>query len=170
MFPSSDEKYRNLIKEAQQLADDNVVDVNERQVQLMFFSVGGYPFALHGSNIREILHIGQITTIPGVSELFLGVINIRGEIDSVLHLSRLLGCKPFIQTPKSRIAIAVLDGIRTGIAVDSVDNIIDVAIRTLDHHVASLNEPVRSLACGQVSFENQIVPLLDLKQIYSRLA
>ncbi|HEY0846228.1 MAG TPA: chemotaxis protein [Noviherbaspirillum sp.] len=80
---------------------------------------------LYGINvfkIREIVAMPEITTIAGSPPHMLGVVNLRGQIISVLDLPSIAGC-----TPKTGLNILlVTEFARTtqGFAVESVEDIV----------------------------------------------
>lgn len=67
-----------------------VVNVDEPQLKLVVFALGGQWFAFHGSSVREILAQPTVHFVPGCPSSLEGVIHVRGDIESVLRLHELL--------------------------------------------------------------------------------
>ncbi len=68
-----------------------VVDVDTELVKVVVFTSGIHRFALYGSTVREILPPTPVAWVPGLPPHLPGLINVRGDIESVLDLRSLLG-------------------------------------------------------------------------------
>lgn len=116
--------------------DDFQQEVHERthltgtnKFELLLFRLGNDGDSdrseLYGINvfkIREIVAMPEVTTIAGSAPHMLGVVNLRGQIISVLDLPSIAGC-----TPKTGLNILlVTEFARTtqGFAVESVEDIV----------------------------------------------
>ena len=149
---------------------EDVVDVDEERVKLVVFYLGGDLFAFHGSDVREILAPMRIFPVPGSPEHILGVINVRGDIESVVSINRFFGLPPAEPTPKSRIPIAEKGGIRSGILVDGVFDVVDFPVASISPPLATLDRSWRDLVAGETALGGAGVTLLDLGEILRRLA
>src|SRR5208282_6910415 len=99
---------------------EKIVDVEEEKVKLVIFSLADDYYAFNGSEVKEILlPPGDISYVPGAPDYVLGVINVRGNIESVVAINAFLSLPESKKTSRSRIAIAVKGGVRSGILVDS---------------------------------------------------
>jgi purine-binding chemotaxis protein CheW len=58
--------------------------------QYLLFEVGGRPYCVSLSAVREVRRLGAITEVPQSPEHVLGVINLRGDILPVIDLQFLL--------------------------------------------------------------------------------
>ena len=67
-------------------ARQEVVNVDERMVKLVIFALGPHWFAFHGTHIREILAQAVVHFVPGCPPSLEGVINVRGDIATVIRL------------------------------------------------------------------------------------
>ena len=135
----------------------------------MIFLLGGHQFAFPGHNIKEIVPVDGIVEVPGASANFLGVMTIRGEIESVLHLNRLFGFADINITPASRLAIATDHRVHTGIAVDAILDIADVPKNAIDMSIAALPKSVARFAVGHLSHGDMVTPLLSVEKIFQAL-
>ena len=74
-------------------ANKDIVNVDEPAVKLVVFDLGDQRFAFYSDRIREILAQADVFFVPGSPPSLEGVINVRGDIESVirphdmLHLS-----------------------------------------------------------------------------------
>jgi purine-binding chemotaxis protein CheW len=112
--------------------DPLVPDASE--VLLGCFEVGGLTVAIDVSQLREVVRHQAATPLPGAPASIEGVIDLRGTLVPVVDLGRLLGGAALRAGPRSRIAVAEVDGIAIGLAVDA-------AIQILAVQGAALGDP-----------------------------
>ena len=97
-----------------------MVNVDEEVTKLVVFTLGGDWFAFHGDKVREILTDNTVFFLPGCPASLEGVINVRGDIESVVLLRTVFGYSAAVDA-SSRILLGHGKSMRSGIRVDSVD-------------------------------------------------
>jgi purine-binding chemotaxis protein CheW len=150
-----------------QLARD-VVEVEEARTKVVIFSCGGVRYAFYGSNIREILPPHEISWVPGLPAHIPGLINVRGDIESVVDI------RPFLDggsadPARCFIAIGVHGGVRTGILIDAVEDVTDVALSAIRPPLAQLGA-AQELVAGELEHERGLVILLDIEKLLARIS
>lgn len=95
-------------------------EVEEERVQLLVVEVAGERFGMEATLCRTITKAGKITRVPRMPAYLLGVINLRGEIVSVVDLAMLLGLADGEPGPKSRLAVVVSKGVKSAFQVERV--------------------------------------------------
>lgn len=63
----------------------------EDALNLMVFELGGEVYGIDVQTVRGVRAIGHITRVPGVPSFYRGVVNIRGQVITVLDIRLLLG-------------------------------------------------------------------------------
>ena len=71
-------------------AQKEIVNVDEPLVKLVIFALGDEHFAFQGDCIHEILTKVDVFFVPGCPPSLEGVINVRGDIESVIRPHDLL--------------------------------------------------------------------------------
>lgn len=135
-------------------------------VELVFFTLSDRFFACYGVDAKEILPVLKINFIPGAPSHLLGVVNVRGDIESVLDLNRVLGLPPQSRTSKNRIIIAESAGLRSGILTGAVHDVIYVPKNTIHPPLASLAEKIKGYVAGETRYNTSEVTLLNISQIF----
>ena len=148
---------------------ERIVDVEEKKVKVVLFSLHGDFYAFYGEYIKEILPLMTIYYVPGSPEFILGVINVRGEIESVININRFLGLPDSVNSPSSRIALAVTDGIRSGILVDSIEEVLDVPASSVKPPLDTLLKSIKECVAGEFSHNGRLVTILDIGQIFGKI-
>lgn len=97
------------------------------QRRWVVFSVGDEYFGIDVLRIREVVQVPRIRPVPGTRETISGVMNFTGNIIPVVNTRSLFGLKVAQPADDARI-IVIGEGERlTGLLVDSVSGVIDVA-------------------------------------------
>ncbi len=146
-----------------------VVDVQVECVKMVLVSVGGVPCAFRGECVKEILPLLPIFPVPGTPECLLGVINVRGQIESVVELTKLMGLPSPNEGPSSRIVIGEAGGIRSGVLVESVVDVLDVPAGALRPPLETLSTSIRELVAGSFQHGETLVTLLDLSKVFGKI-
>ena len=72
---------------SQRLGHQEIIDVDEPVIKLVIFSLGEQHFAFLGEAIKEVLPGTEtVFFVPGMPASVEGVINVRGDIESVIQL------------------------------------------------------------------------------------
>lgn len=78
------------------------------------------------SCIREINRIGEITPVPDANACVRGVINLRGDVVTVMDLRTILRLPPGETTPRPRLIIVESGEEQIGLLVDRVADVVTV--------------------------------------------
>ncbi|MCX6693129.1 MAG: chemotaxis protein CheW [Methanomicrobiales archaeon] len=99
------------------------------------FELGGEEYALDIGFTREIVEMMPITPIPRSPDYIVGVMNLRGEITTVLNINTLLGLSEISEREGKKIIVLspeVAGGENLGIIVDDVRSVTQVAGDDID--------------------------------------
>lgn len=99
-------------------------------VDVVEFEFSGERYALDIALAREIVEMVPITPVPRAPLHIAGIINLRGEITTVLNLSTILGIPQGEKKEHQKIIILVPEaagGSNVGIIVDDVLSVMQVA-------------------------------------------
>lgn len=152
----------------QRTARKEIVDVDEPTVKLVIFSLGDDWFAFHGERIREILASADVFFVPDCPPSLEGVINVRGDIESVIRLNDLLQV-PMRQTGESsEILLGRSTVMVSGVRVDKVIDVIDIPQSFMQPPPANLPDQMRPFVSGLLRFKERPVTVLDLEQIFTQ--
>ena len=149
---------------------EKIVDVEEKQVKVVIFSLQGNFYAFYGECITEILPLMTIYYVPGSPEFIPGVINVRGEIDSVINIKGFFGLPDSPNPAGSRIAIAVKNGIRSGILVDSIEEVLDILAGSVKPPLDTLANSVKEFVAGEFIHKDKLITILDIGKIFGKIA
>ncbi len=144
-------------------------EIEEKTVQLVVFAFDDRFYAFYGELIQEIVTVTEIAYVPGMPDYLPGIINVRGEIESVLDLRRVFGLPSVPLTTQSRIVIGEVDAVRSGILVDSVEDVLEVPEESIQLAPSVLEVEFAEYIIGEATYKGHNLTLLDLKKIFRNL-
>ena len=149
-------------------ASNEVVDVDEPSVKLVIFALGERFFAFRGEFIREVLQGSEpLFFVPGMPASIEGVINVRGDIESVILLHQLLQLAAPQDLSSSSILLSRAAGLHTGVRVDELVDVVDLPTSQLQPPPESLPESLRPYVAALIDFSGKPVALLDIEKIFA---
>lgn len=94
------------------------------------FSLGQEEYAIPLLVVREVIAMPEVTPIPFSPPHFLGIMNLRGQVISVIDFRTKLGIKPDA-SKETAVIICDLSSICLGMVVDSINQVISPAANEL---------------------------------------
>ena len=82
-------------------------------------------YGVNVMQVREVLRYSDIAPVPGAPAYVLGIINLRGNVVSVIDTRMRFGLPPSEITDNTRIMIIESERQVVGILVDSVAEVVD---------------------------------------------
>jgi purine-binding chemotaxis protein CheW len=116
-----------LMESEKSRTNKEIVNVEEAQVKVVIFICGASKYAFYGSDIKEILSSFEISWVPCLPEYLPGLINNRGDIESVVEIRHFLGESHNGQST-CLIAMAERGAFHTGIIIDAIEDVVDIPI------------------------------------------
>ena len=135
-------------------------------MQWVVFTLNGEEYAAKGEQIREIVRVPEIVTVPQAPDFVEGAIALRGRILPVINLSRRFGEEASEIHDDAKIIVAEMKGVATGVLVDGVRAVMDIAERDQQEApeiVAGKNGMITGLA--GLEGGKRIIMLLDLDRV-----
>lgn len=147
-------------------------------VQVVEFVLGKEHFALDLFNVKEVVEYKTITQLPNTPAYIRGIIDLRGEITTIIDIKERMNIKPQDKESEENCKIIVLDDSitrsKTGIMVDNVSSVTTFDRSAVDTGT-SLVEQADSAIIGIIKKRirikdrdaNELLILIDLKQLVS---
>lgn len=142
-------------------------EVAEPSSGYVCFMLAQQRYGVAVAQVREVLRLGELAWVPGAPAACLGVVNLRGQIVSVLDLRQMLG-QPQVQ-PDAASRLLVIDYGDSALAllVDRVLELFTVANRLIEHTPRLNHGPVP--VDGVVTCESGPLFLLTPQQLVEQI-
>lgn len=138
-------------------------------LQLVTFKVGAVILAIDIAHVQEINRNCDITDVPGAIETFHGVINLRGEVVTVLNPYEIFGIAKSDQKASRRNLILNIGDERIAVMVDRVLDILEVSPRDLVKRPSSISTVDRKFIDSVYLREDEIVVVVDATALEQEL-
>jgi purine-binding chemotaxis protein CheW len=150
---------------------DKIVESSTKEGKYLTFSLGGEEYGIGILEIKEIIGMMPITSVPQTPEFVKGVINLRGKVIPVTDLRMRFGIEKIDYTERTCIIVVEVEQSNTsvliGVVVDAVSevlNIKDADIEETPTFGAKLNT---EYILGMAKMEGGVKILLDITQVLS---
>lgn len=133
--------------------------------QFATFYLGDLLLGVEIANVQEINRQVGVTTVPHSAAHVRGVINLRGEVATVIDLRRVLGMASAEVTRESRNLIVHSQGEAIGLWVDRVSDILAIPIDEITLPPANVRGVDGQFFRGVYTTQDSIVVLLDVEKV-----
>lgn len=101
-------------------------------IKYVSFMLNAERYALSAAKISEVLRYTDITPVPGSPDFILGIINLRGNVVTVVDARTMFGLERRPPARQSRIIVVEIEDFIAGVLVDQVAAVIDLDASCID--------------------------------------
>lgn len=142
--------------------------VRVKEIQMVIFRLSGEEFGMDISQVREIIRMQNITPMPKAPEFVDGVINLRGQIITVMDLAKRFGLKKSDFSDKTRIVVTEVKNHTVGLVVDEVPEVLRIPESEIEATPKMIESQVHSdFIKGVGKLKDRLVIVLDADRILS---
>ncbi|KRQ85994.1 Chemotaxis protein CheW [Caloramator mitchellensis] len=124
-------------------------------MQVVIFNIGDEKFALDTNLVHGIEKVMTITKIPTAPYYVKGLVNLRGNIVTILDLKKILNVFSYTDNEENIIIVEINEE-KVGFMVDRVEEVIEVEMDSIERPVDN-QEFIR----GIINLNNNIITLLE---------
>ena len=135
--------------------------------QLVIFEIQDEQFGVDIASVESIIKMQPLTRIPHTLEFVEGVTNLRGVVVPVIDLRKRFHMKETALDKESRIMITNLNGVKVGMIVDSVSEVLTISTDIIDPTPPMISTINTDFIDGIARINEQLVILLDLEKVLS---
>jgi purine-binding chemotaxis protein CheW len=135
--------------------------------QRVTFQLESETYGINVMQVQEILRYSEIAAVPGAPDYVLGIINLRGNVVTVIDTRSRFGLMPADITDNSRIVIIEAEKQVIGILVDSVAEVVYLKKSEMEvaPHVGT--EESSQFIQGVTNRDDGLLILVDLNKLLS---
>ena len=117
--------------------------------------------------VQEVLRMNEIAPVPGAPHYVLGIINLRGNVVTVIDNRRRFGFPDVDSSDETRIVIVEADNNVVGILVDSVAEVVDLKMSEIETAPNVGNDESSKYIQGVSSRDDELLILVDVNKLLS---
>ncbi|WP_432453599.1 MULTISPECIES: chemotaxis protein CheW [unclassified Agarivorans] len=145
---------------AENIAEDEVL-------QWVTFQLESETYGINVMQVQEVLRYTEIAPVPGAPNYVLGIINLRGNVVTVIDTRSRFGLPSSDITENSRIVIIEAESQVIGILVDSVAEVVYLRSSEIDAAPNVGTEESAKFIQGVSNRDGQLLILVDLNKLLS---
>ena len=139
--------------------------MKEQETKVLIFSMNGEYYATNIMEVERILEYEKSTRIPDSPQFVEGVINYESNILPVITLSKKFSL-PFTEIQEeSKIIVAKQDHSKIGIIVDSVSEVKNVGLDSIEDSPEIIGGISKRYIKGLIKIDGRIIIYLNLSAI-----
>ncbi len=144
-----------------------LLEAGTNELEIVEFIIEGRSYGINVAKVQSIItYPDKIIAIPKSHPSIMGMINLRGDILSIINLNKHLGKKDPENRDLSRIIVCNFNKIRVGFAVDEVNQIHRLSWSQIEEP-SSLCYTESSVVVSVAKLEEKIILLIDMEKITS---
>ncbi len=148
---------------AANLSKDNVSD--DPILQWVSFKLAGETYGVNVMQVQEVLRYTEIAPVPGAPEYVIGIVNLRGNVVTVIDARYRFGLESGEITDNTRIVILEADKHVVGILVDSVAEVVYLRLSEIETAPNVGNEESARFIQGVCHKNDELLILIELDKL-----
>lgn len=133
-------------------------------MQVVVFKLNDEQFAVETVKVQSINDIMEITRVPKAPNYIKGLINLRGNVISLLDINLILDVEKG-ENEQSNIIILEMEDELVGITVDQVDEVLEVEQSMIEKVE---DDKKKAYLKGVINLQDRIVTLIDIDKLLKK--
>lgn len=129
--------------------------------QWITFDLGDEKYGINVMQVREVLRVPELAPVPGAPDFVMGIINLRGNVVTVVDARKRFGLPPRPIDDASRIVIIDSGGEVVGMIVDRVAEVLNLFDSDIESTPSVGNDESAKYLCGVSNVNGSLLILLD---------
>ena len=146
---------------------DAAESANDPMIQWVTFRLDSEKYGIKVIQVQEVLRLTDIAPVPGAPDYVLGIINLRGNVVTVIDSRKRFGLPEADTDDATRIVIIEAENQVVGILVDSVAEVIDLRTSEIDTAPNVGNDESSKYIQGVSTRDNELIILVDVNKLLS---
>lgn len=147
------------------LSNQAVKEGNDQILQWVTFQLDDETYGINVMQVQEVLRYSEIAPVPGAPDYVLGIINLRGNVVTVIDTRTRFGLPTSEVTDQSRVAIIEAEEQVIGILVDSVAEVVYLRSSDIDSAPNVGTEESAKFIQGVSNRDGELLILVDLNKL-----
>ena len=141
--------------------------INDEVLQWVTFQLEEETYGINVMQVREVLRYSEIAPVPGAPDYVLGIINLRGNVVTVLDTRSRFGLMQGEITDNTRIIVIESERQVIGILVDSVAEVVYLRSSEIDTTPSVGTDESAKFIQGVSNRDGKLLILVDLNKLLS---
>mgnify|MGYP000671528737 CR=1 FL=1 len=149
------------------MATNTVKNADDPMLQWVTFRLDGETYGINVMQVQEVLRYSEIAPVPGAPHYVMGIINLRGNVVTVIDTRNRFGLQTADVTDQSRIVIIEADSHVIGILVDAVAEVVYLRQSEIETAPNVGNDENAKFIQGVCNKNDKLLILVELDKLLS---
>ena len=149
------------------MSDQTTTENSKNIVELATFYVGDALCGMDILKVQEINKLMQMTKVPQAPEYVLGILNLRGQIVTILDLGRKLGLGETDISQDPRNIIVNSAGGHVGLLVRKISDVVTADMQKKERAPANMSGIQGDYFTGVYKTADNLIGILDVDKVLS---
>ena len=140
----------------------NDIEENDPILQWVTYQLEEETYGINVMQVQEVLRITEIAPVPGAPAYVIGIINLRGNVVTVIDTRSRFGLMSKESDEQSRIIIVEVNGNVIGMLVDSVAEVVYLHQSEIDTAPSVSSDDSSRFIQGVCSRDENLLILVDV--------
>jgi purine-binding chemotaxis protein CheW len=140
-------------------------EANKSVVELATFFVGDALCGMDILKVQEINKLIEMTRVPQAPEYVLGILNLRGEIVTIIDLGKKLGLKSTELSNKTRNIIVNSNEEHIGLMVEQISDVFQAEWEKVEAPPANIGGVQGKYFTGVFKTKDRLIGILDVEKV-----
>ncbi|MEJ2619717.1 MAG: chemotaxis protein CheW [Candidatus Thiodiazotropha sp.] len=136
-------------------------------IQFVTFILMDEVYGINVMQVQEVLRVTEIAPVPGAPNYVLGIVNLRGNVVTVIDTRKRFGLPSVEVSDNSRIVVIESEKQVVGILVDAVAEVVELREDEIDAAPNVGTEESSRYIQGVATQEGRLLILVDLNKLLS---
>lgn len=147
------------------MATNAASNTDDTMLQWVTFRLENETYGINVMQVQEVLRYTEIAPVPGAPPYVIGIINLRGNVVTVIDTRNRFGLQPAELTDNTRIVIIEADKHVVGILVDAVAEVVYLRESEIETAPNVGNDESAKFIQGVCNKNDQLLILVDLDKL-----
>ncbi|MCG8053883.1 MAG: chemotaxis protein CheW [Candidatus Thiodiazotropha endolucinida] len=134
-------------------------------IQFVTFILMDEVYGINVMQVQEVLRVTEIAPVPGAPSYVLGIVNLRGNVVTVIDTRKRFGLPSVEVSDNSRIVVIESEKQVVGILVDAVAEVVELREDEIDAAPNVGTEESSRYIQGVATQEGRLLILVDLNKL-----
>ncbi|WP_240744777.1 chemotaxis protein CheW [Desulforhopalus sp. IMCC35007] len=149
------------------MTDKHMADQPKNIVELATFYIGDALCGMDILKVQEINKLMQMTKVPQAPDYVLGILNLRGQIVTILDLGRKLGLGETDISQDPRNIIVNSSGGHVGLLVRRISDVVSADMKKRERAPANMSGIQGEYFTGVYKTDDNLIGILDVDKVLS---
>ncbi|WP_028317994.1 chemotaxis protein CheW [Desulfobulbus elongatus] len=140
-------------------------EMKSTTIELATFYVGHALCGMDILKVQEINKLMEMTKVPQAPDYMVGILNLRGQIVTIIDLGQKLGLGKVEISNESRNIIINAPGEHVGLLVSKISDVVMANPDRIEPAPANMSGIQGSFFTGVYKTENKLIGILDIKEV-----